>query len=70
MLTWSASAGARGRHRTPTRWPSSGPDSQQLLTSGQLSPPEPEVYPLDEAAAAVASLENRTAKGKVVLRVR
>jgi NADPH:quinone reductase-like Zn-dependent oxidoreductase len=28
------------------------------------------VYPLDEAAAAIASLENRTAKGKVVLRVR
>jgi NADPH:quinone reductase len=42
----------------------------KLLTSGKLSPPEPDVYPLDEAAAAVASLENRTAKGKVVLRVR
>jgi NADPH:quinone reductase-like Zn-dependent oxidoreductase len=28
------------------------------------------VYPLDEASAAIASLENRTAKGKVVLRVR
>jgi NADPH:quinone reductase len=43
---------------------------EELLTSGRLSPPEPAVYPLDEAAAAVASLENRTAKGKVVLRVR
>jgi NADPH:quinone reductase len=43
---------------------------EALLTSGRLSPPEPAVYPLDEAAAAVASLENRTAKGKVVLRVR
>ena len=42
----------------------------KLLTSGKLPPPEPDVYPLDEAAAAVASLENRTAKGKVVLRVR
>jgi NADPH2:quinone reductase len=41
-----------------------------LLSSGQLPPPQPEVYPLDEVAAAVASLENRTAKGKVVLRVR
>jgi NADPH:quinone reductase len=41
-----------------------------LLSSGRLAPPEPEVYPLDQAAAAVASLENRTAKGKVVLRVR
>jgi NADPH:quinone reductase-like Zn-dependent oxidoreductase len=28
------------------------------------------VYPLDQAAAAIASLENRTAKGKVVLRIR
>jgi NADPH:quinone reductase len=42
----------------------------KLLTSGKLSPPEPDVYPLDEAAAAVASLEKRTAKGKVVLRIR
>jgi NADPH2:quinone reductase len=41
-----------------------------LLSSGQLLPPKPEIYPLEEAAAAVASLENRTAKGKVVLRVR
>src|SRR6516162_7386641 len=41
-----------------------------LLSSGELPPPTPEVYPLEEAAAAVASLENRTAKGKVVLRVR
>ncbi len=45
-------------------------DLAKLLTSSKLSPPEPDVYPLDEAAAAVASLENRTAKGKVVLRVR
>ena len=42
----------------------------ELLRSGRLAPPQPEVYPLDEAAAAVASLENRTARGKVVLRVR
>ena len=41
-----------------------------LLRSGRLAVPQPEVYPLDEAAAAVASLENRTVKGKVVLRVR
>ena len=41
-----------------------------LLTSARLAPPKPEVYPLEEAAAAVASLENRTARGKVVLRVR
>ena len=43
---------------------------EQLLTSGQLPPPKPVVYPLEEAGAAVASLENRTAKGKVVVRVR
>jgi NADPH2:quinone reductase len=40
-----------------------------LLTSGRLTPPQPEVYPLEEAAA-VASLEERTARGKVVLRIR
>lgn len=43
---------------------------ERLLRSGKLPPPEPVVYPLDQAAAAIASLENRTAKGKVVLRVR
>jgi NADPH2:quinone reductase len=43
---------------------------EKLLSSGRLSPPKPEVYPLAEAGAAVASLENRTAKGKVVVRVR
>ncbi|MFN8071514.1 MAG: NADPH:quinone oxidoreductase family protein [Mycobacterium sp.] len=42
----------------------------ELLTSGRLAPPPPDVFPLAEAAAAVASLENRTARGKVVLRVR
>ena len=42
----------------------------ELLRSGRLAPPQPEVYPLEEAATAVASLENRTARGKVVLRVR
>jgi NADPH:quinone reductase len=59
-------------------WTLSHPDAlaeqwaalERLLSSGRLPPPEPEVYPLEEAAAAVASLENRTAKGKVVLRVR
>ncbi|MFY2859762.1 NADPH:quinone oxidoreductase family protein [Mycobacterium sp. THU-M104] len=43
---------------------------EELLSSGRLTPPDPVVYPLEQAAAAVASLENRTAKGKVVLRVR
>ncbi|RFZ53402.1 Quinone oxidoreductase 1 [Mycobacterium marinum] len=43
---------------------------ESLLSSGALPPPEPTVYPLEQAGAAVASLENRTARGKVVLRVR
>ena len=41
-----------------------------LLNSGALAAPQPEVYPFEQAAAAVASLENRTARGKVVVRVR
>ncbi|MBU9764131.1 NADPH:quinone oxidoreductase family protein [Mycobacterium sp. TNTM28] len=41
-----------------------------LLASGAVAPPRPEVYPLDQAAQAIASLENRTAKGKVVLKLR
>jgi NADPH2:quinone reductase len=41
-----------------------------LLTSGKLAAPQPEVYPFEQAAAAVASLENRSARGKVVVRVR
>ena len=43
---------------------------ERLLTSGKLAPPEPAIYPLEEAGAAVASLENRSAKGKVVVRIR
>jgi len=42
----------------------------ELLKSGRLAAPQPEVYPFEQAGAAVASLENRTAKGKVVVRVR
>ncbi|MGI9126253.1 MAG: NADPH:quinone oxidoreductase family protein [Mycobacterium sp.] len=41
-----------------------------LLESGKLAAPQPQVFPLEEAAAAVAALENRTAKGKVVVRIR
>ncbi len=59
-------------------WTATHPDAlaeqwsglQRLLSSGQLAAPAPVVYPLAEVAAAVASLENRTARGKVVLRVR
>ncbi len=43
---------------------------EPLLASGKVVAPQPEVYPLERAAEAIASLENRTAKGKVVLKVR
>lgn len=41
-----------------------------LLEAGTLAAPQPDVYPLARAAEAVAALENRTARGKVVVRVR
>lgn len=41
-----------------------------LLASGAVLPPAPDVYPLEQAGEAIASLENRSAKGKVVLRLR
>ncbi|AYJ47783.1 NADPH:quinone oxidoreductase family protein [Rhodococcus sp. P1Y] len=40
---------------------------QPLLASGALTAPEPSVFPLEKAGEAIASLENRTAAGKVVL---
>ncbi|CAM3958086.1 NADPH:quinone oxidoreductase family protein [Smaragdicoccus niigatensis] len=43
---------------------------EPLLASGRLSAPKPIVRPVAEAAAAIASLENRTAAGKVVLALR
>ena len=43
---------------------------EPLLASGTIAPPRPVVYPLEQAAAAVASLENRTATGKVVVTLR
>lgn len=43
---------------------------EPLLGSGAVPAPQPEVYPLDRAAEAIAALENRTAKGKVVLKLR
>ncbi|WP_029106591.1 NADPH:quinone oxidoreductase family protein [Mycobacterium sp. URHD0025] len=41
-----------------------------LLASGAVPAPQPQVYPLEQAAQAIASLENRSAKGKVVLKLR
>ncbi|ODR26723.1 NADPH:quinone oxidoreductase family protein [Mycolicibacterium porcinum] len=43
---------------------------QPLLASGAVPAPQPDVYPLEQAAQAIASLENRSAKGKVVLKLR
>ncbi len=43
---------------------------EPLLASGRVPAPEPVVYPLERAAEAIASLENPSAKGKVVLSVR
>ncbi|NKY85051.1 NADPH:quinone oxidoreductase family protein [Nocardia veterana] len=38
-----------------------------LLESGAIAPPQPVLYPLEQTAAAVAALDNRSAKGKVVV---
>ncbi|WAY21340.1 NADPH:quinone oxidoreductase family protein [Mycolicibacterium fortuitum] len=43
---------------------------QPLLASGAVPAPQPGVYPLEQAAQAITSLENRSAKGKVVLKLR
>ncbi len=43
---------------------------EPLLASGRVPAPQPVTYSLDDAAEAIASLENRTARGKVVLKVR
>jgi NADPH:quinone reductase len=45
-------------------------DVEPLLASGKIAAPTPAIYPMEEAGAALASLENRTAKGKVVITVR
>lgn len=41
-----------------------------LLASGAVRPPEPDVYPVERAGEAIASLEDRTARGKVVVTLR
>ncbi|GGK50096.1 NADPH:quinone oxidoreductase family protein [Nocardia camponoti] len=41
-----------------------------LLASGAITAPEPTTYPLEQAAEAVAALDNRTALGKVVVSLR
>ncbi|RDI51906.1 NADPH:quinone oxidoreductase family protein [Nocardia mexicana] len=43
---------------------------EPLLAAGKIAPPQPVLYPLEQSAAAVASLDNRTATGKVVVSLR
>ncbi|ORW11444.1 NADPH:quinone oxidoreductase family protein [Mycolicibacter longobardus] len=43
---------------------------EPLLASGKVAPPQPDVFSLEQAAEALTALENRTAAGKVVLRMR
>lgn len=43
---------------------------EPLLASGAVTAPAPVVYPLDQAADAIASLEDRSARGKVVVTLR
>jgi len=43
---------------------------EPLLASGAVTAPTPVVYPLERAADAIASLEDRSARGKVVVTLR
>jgi NADPH:quinone reductase len=43
---------------------------EPLLASGRVAAPEPVIFPLERAAEAIASLEDRSAKGKVVVKLR
>lgn len=43
---------------------------EPLLASGKVSAPQPQVFPFERAADAIAALEDRSAKGKVVVAVR
>ncbi|MGI5222865.1 NADPH:quinone oxidoreductase family protein [Nocardia sp. CA-290969] len=43
---------------------------EPLFAAGKIAPPQPRLYPLEQAAQAVASLETRAATGKVVVTLR
>lgn len=43
---------------------------EPLLAAGLVTAPEPVVYPMERAGDAIASLEDRSARGKVVVKVR
>ncbi|WP_181723073.1 NADPH:quinone oxidoreductase family protein [Nocardia gipuzkoensis] len=40
-----------------------------LYSAGTVSAPDPEVYPLERTSEALASLEDRTATGKIVIKI-
>lgn len=48
------------------QWAEVGP----LFETGKIAPPQPVLFPLEQAAEAVGSLENRAATGKVVVTLR
>lgn len=45
-------------------------EMEPLLAAGKIAPPKPVLYPLERTAEAVASLEQRSATGKVVVTLR
>jgi NADPH:quinone reductase len=62
---WGAWAGTHPGY-LPEQWA----ELEPLLASGKVSAPEPEVFPFERAGDAIASLEDRSAKGKVVVKIR
>ena len=62
--------GAWTLHASRATCASSGPNSSRCWRRARCRRPQPEIYPLERAAEAIASLENRTAKGKVVVKLR
>ena len=60
----------RGRGPIPNYLREQWDELEPLLASGKVPAPQPEIYPLERAADAIASLEDRTAKGKVVVTLR
>ncbi|MGF6888638.1 NADPH2:quinone reductase [Nocardia sp. GAS34] len=45
-------------------------DIEPLIASGAIAPPQVTRYPMDQAAAALTSLDNRTATGKIIVKLR
>ncbi|MDI3314897.1 MAG: NADPH:quinone oxidoreductase family protein [Mycobacterium sp.] len=62
---WGAWVASRPEYLT-RQWS----EVEPLLAAGVVPVPRPVIYPLERAAEAIASLESRTARGKVVIRLR